>query len=184
VGVEHGAVRVTDRADGSVSNLRAGDSTRWPHPLAVAAEADTYVVGAEPSSAHGDESVLQISAEADRTAPQRIAFIRFTVPSAPTRAVLHLRVVAAGDGGHVSLAAGTPWDEHHVNFYHVPAFAYPLAIFGPAAVGDDVAVDISAIIRQAGTVTLAVTSAVGGMSFASRETSDGPTLTITSGASP
>ena len=147
--------------------------------------ADAFVTSAAPRRNFGRARTLAV----DRRPTVR-SYLRFRLRGVvgPVRqATLRLYVVRAkGRGVRVAAVRGRAWKEQSLTYAGAPPVARPI-VRGPAPASGWVDIDVTGLVRRAGTVNLALThgTPAGKIAFASREAgARAPRLVITSGSDP
>lgn len=146
--------------------------------------ADAWVNAAAPDKVSGTGYELQV----DGT-PVQIAYFNFNLSALSgtvISATLKLSVTTNGsvDGGSVSTVSDTSWTETTLTYNNRPAISAPIASIGAAPANQAVTVDVTSAVTSGGILGLAVASTNGdGVSYASRENSLPPVLTVTVGTS-
>jgi hypothetical protein len=154
------------------------------------AAADTYVAADAPTRNYG--SAVELVADAS---PVKITYLRFTLSGLPApvstaRLRLHTQDTASAAspaGGRVAAVPPTGWSESAVTWNNRPAVAAtPVATLGAVQRNRWYELDVTAAARDAGTVSLAVTSDNADSAyFDSREkTGFGPQLVVTTSSEP
>ncbi len=158
-----------------------------PVTLTFPAVADTYADAGKTSANFGTATTLRASGK-----PARLGYLRFAVAGIGTRpvrsAVLRLQVGASSSagsdrGGVIRGISSTSWKEKSVTFKSKPALDGPvLASLGAVVPGQRVDVPVTGAVTRDGAVSFAIAStSTRAVTYATRETSTPPTLTLTLG---
>jgi hypothetical protein len=146
--------------------------------------ADAWVNASTPDKVSGTGYELKV----DGT-PVEVAYFTFDLSSLSgtvISATLKLSVTGDGsvDGGSVSSVSDTSWTESTLTYNNRPAISAPVVSIGAAPANQPVTVDVTSAVTTNGILGLAVASTNGdGVSYASRESSMSPLLTVTVGTS-
>lgn len=146
--------------------------------------ADAWVNSTAPDKVSGTGYELQVDGS-----PVQIAYFNFNLSALAgtvISATLKLSVTSNGsvDGGSVSTVSDTSWTETTLTYNNRPAISAPIVSIGAAPANQAVTVDVTSAVTSSGMLGLAVASTNGdGVSYASRENSLPPLLTVTVGTS-
>ncbi|HEX8120205.1 MAG TPA: DNRLRE domain-containing protein [Solirubrobacteraceae bacterium] len=148
----------------------------------VSLEADAHVDAAQANKSFGGATRLGVAAS-----PEQRAYLRFNVPAYSgtlTRATLRVRADATLlRGFDVRAVADTRWNENNLTYRNAPAAASAVAATsGALTTGAWVGVDVTALVRGSGRMSLALTTGAGSsLSLYSRESGSGAQLVLETG---
>jgi acid phosphatase type 7 len=161
-------------AAGAATRLAAADAATSPQTFS--APADTYVSSQNPTTVHGSLAYLKTGAS-----PERRIYVRFdpeNLGGAVTNATLRLFTQTTTTSTvQVHGVPDTAWSEASTTFANAPAYAEsqtglpgPYTSTSPISSGAWLSIDVTPLVRGAGPVGFAVTSASSSsIQFASRE---------------
>ncbi len=147
----------------------------------LAPEADTYARADRPTQNYGTHDSIDTDGD-----PQKIAYLRFTIPSGPavTRARLRLWVENPSPVGGTVKTTSANWGERTLNWNNRPPLGATLGDLGPAREGEWVELDVTSAVRAGATLSLGIVSSYwDGADYGSRESAHPPQLVITRDAS-
>lgn len=171
-GLADGAAADSPPADGPLT----ADALDAPcTPLVFAAVADAYVDAGEPSRNFGDDDVVDI----DSDQPGYLRFEVTGVSGPVTNALLRILVKSATEDGPEIYTTSTSWEESGITWENRPAPAgAPLRDLDAVGTGWQ-ELDLGAALTGDGEIAFVlVPTSSDGLTFSSRETTDGPQLLL------
>jgi phosphatidylinositol-3-phosphatase len=154
----------------------AGRSTS--SSMVVTPDADAYVTAASPKANFGSAAALSVAAS-----PDTRSYLRFSVQGlvgAVRQATLRLYASSGSNAGvDVRTVADSTWGEKGITYSNAPAVSSVTAgSSGAVSAGVWLSIDVTALVRTNGVLSLAITSKSTLVAFGSRESANKPQLVV------
>jgi parallel beta-helix repeat protein len=138
--------------------------------------ADAYVQASRPTRNYGSRTALRVDAS-----PDRIAYLKFDVPTGAdtSSAVLRIFAETSGDAVEAHAVSDDSWIEGGITYDNRPTLDGLIAATGPVAGGNWYELDVTAAIDGTGTASLALRTVDNtAIRISSREGSNPPELFV------